>query len=41
MSSYGARIVERRSAAPDDSAAGIKRVVKEGEANVMEIWPTE
>ena len=38
MSSYGARIV-KRNPAPSDNAAGVKKVAKEGESNVNEIWP--
>ena len=41
MSSIGARIVEKKNATPMDAAAGIPKVLKEGESNMYEIWPNQ
>lgn len=38
MSSVGARIVKQKPT-PADCAAGVKKIAKQGEGNVQEIWP--
>lgn len=40
MSSVGAQIL-RKMPTPGDIAAGKKKVFKEGEANIHQVWPTE